>query len=133
MDQHILNHIKHINPRLEAKDIEEAYMVNDYDLFVKLKNGDKYLYDTFTNYFSGFYPEDYELTDDDWLMSFKTKLRKIMYHKRISQDELADCLNVSRRTISRYINGETIPDALTFKKISLALNCDMNDFFYKEY
>lgn len=133
MDKHIFNYIKHIDPFVTEYDILEATMINEYDLLVKFKDGKKYIYDTYHHTFSGFYPENYELTDDEWNQSFKTRLRKIMSRNQITQEELAERLNLSRRTISRYINGETIPNALMLKKMSTALNCSLDEFFYKEY
>lgn len=133
MDQYTLDCIKHIDPFIEEDDIAETYMINEFDLFVKFKDGRKYIYDTYHKYFSGFYPENHELTDEEWSRSFKTRLRKIMSRNKITQDELSERLDLSRRTINRYVNGETIPDALTLKKISLALGCPLDEFFYKEY
>lgn len=133
MNKHMMNYIMHIDPFIKEDDIDEARMVNDYDLFVKLKDGRKYIYDTYRNYFSGFYPDNYELTDDEWNRSFKTRLQKIMDRRQIKQEELADRLGISRATISRYINGRSIPSSLMLKKISLVLDCPLDEFFYKEY
>lgn len=133
MERFILDHIKHIDPFIQEEDIHEVSMINEYDMFVKFKDGRKYIYDTFRGSFSGFYPENYELTDEEWNRSFKTRLRRIMDRNYITQEELAGRLDVSRRTINRYVNGETIPSALMLKKISLALDCPLDEFFYKEY
>lgn len=133
MDSYTLDHIKHIDPFIQEDDIEEVSMINEYDMFVKFKDGRKYIYDTYQGSFSGFYPENHELTDAEWNRSFKTRLRRIMNRNDITQEELADRLNVSRRTITRYVNGETIPSSLMLKKISLALDCPLDEFFYKEY
>lgn len=133
MEQYILDYIRHIDPFIQEKDIQEATMVNEYDLFVKFKDGRKYIYDTYHNTFSGFYPDNHQLTDDEWNRSFKTRLRKMLSRKNVTQEELADRLGISRVTINRYINGQTIPSSLMLKKISLALDCDINEFFYKEF
>lgn len=133
MDDYIFTHVKHIDPFVQKDDIEELSFINEFDLFVKFKDGRKYIYDTYHKNFSGFYPESHELTDEEWYRSFKIRLRKIMNRNNVTQDELADNLNLSRRTISRYVNGETIPDALMLKKISLALGCPLDEFFYKYY
>ena len=60
-------------------------------------------------------------------------IEQIRTDKGWTQEELADELGVSRITINRYINGQSIPSALMLKKISLVLNCDINEFFYAEY
>lgn len=133
MDDYIFNHISRIDPFVHPEDIQEAYFINDYDLFVVYKDGRKYIIDTFNNTSSGFYPEGYILSDEEWNMSFRKRLRQKLSRSRITQEELADILGVSRITINRYINGQSIPSALMLKKISLALNCDINEFFYKEF
>ena len=133
MDFYIFNHISRIDPFVQPEDIQEAYFVNEYDLFVSYKNGEKYIIDTFHNTFSGFYPEGYILSDEEWEMSFRKRLRQRLSRRRMTQEELANRLGISRTTVNRYINGETIPSALMLKKISLVLNCDINEFFYAEF
>lgn len=133
MDKFIFNYITKLDPFAQPEDVHEAYFVNNFDLFVRFKDGRKFMYDTYHDYFSGFYPEGYMLSDEELRRSFNKRLRQNMSRNKVSQEELARCIGVSERTISRYVNDETIPDALTLKKISLALNCDMNDFFYEEY
>ena len=129
----VSNYIPYIDPFATEDDVEESYMVNEYDLFIKFKDGRKYMYDTFRDTFCGFYPSGHILSDDEWHVGFRKRLRKMLERKGMTQEELADCLNVSRVTINRYINGQTVPSGLMLKKISLLLNCDINDFFYKEY
>lgn len=133
MNEFIFNTISRIDPFVQPEDIQEAYYVNEYDLFVLYKNGNKYIIDTFHNTFCGFYPEGHILTDEEWEIGFRKRLRQRLSRNRMTQEELADKLGVSRITINRYVNGETIPSALMLKKISLALNCDINEFFYAEY
>lgn len=133
MDYYIFNSISKIDPFVQPEDIQEAYFVNEYDLFVLYKDGRKYIIDTFNNSFSGFYPAGHILSDEEWEMSFRKRLRQRLSRSRITQEELADRLGVSRITINRYINGQTIPSALMLKKISLVLGCDINEFFYKEF
>lgn len=133
MFNQILNYARHIDPFVQEDDIQTAVMVNEYDMFIQFKDGRKYMYDTFDESFSSFYPENYELTDDEWNSSFKTRLRNMRNRKRLSQKELADLLNVTEKTINRYENGQSIPSALMLKKISIALKCPLDEFFYKEY
>ena len=54
-------------------------------------------------------------------------------HKRkelgITQKELAEKLNVSDKTLSRWETGKQIPDALTVLEIAKALNMTINDIY----
>ena len=133
MNDYIMDHITHIDPFVTEDDILEATMINEYDLLVKFKDGRKYIYDTYHHTFSGFYPDNHNLTDDEWNRSFKIRLRKIMSRAHIDQEELANRLGVTRITVNRWLNGHTIPNALMLKKISIALNCSLDEFFYKNY
>lgn len=133
MERHIQDCLMHINPFIKEEEVQEVITINDYEILFIFTNGDKIIYDTHDNNFRGVYPEGHELTDEEWNRSFKIRLRKIMNHRSITQDELADRLGVSRITINRYINGHTIPSCLMLRKISLALDYPLDEFFYKEY
>lgn len=56
-----------------------------------------------------------------------------MARQRISQEDLADILGTTQEMISRYINGDCIPNCIRLRQISKVLNCSMDDFFYQEY
>lgn len=46
----------------------------------------------------------------------------------MTQVELAQRSGVSEAAISRYINGERVPDVFTLDKIACVLNCTIDDF-----
>ena len=46
---------------------------------------------------------------------------------RLSQEELADKLCLSRQTISKYETGETIPDILVCQKMAEVFNVSLDD------
>ena len=46
---------------------------------------------------------------------------------KLSQEELADKLCLSRQTISKYETGETIPDILVCQKIAEIFNVSLDD------
>lgn len=133
MDRYTRHYLMQINPFLTEDDVEEVIELNEYELMFIFKNNDKIIFDTYDNTFRGVYPQGHILSDEEWNRSFKIRLRKIMNRRNISQEELADSLDVSRITINRYLNGHSIPSALMLKKISLVLKCELDEFFYKEY
>ena len=44
-------------------------------------------------------------------MKFSEKIQIIRKHHSLSQDEMADRLNVTRQTVARWETGQTLPDA----------------------
>lgn len=57
---------------------------------------------------------------------FGERLLELLKQKNISQRDFAEAVDLTECSISRYINGERIPNALTLYKIAKALNvsCD---------
>lgn len=56
-----------------------------------------------------------------------------MGRQGIGQEQLADMVGTSQTMISRYVGGGVIPSAIVLRKIAKALDCSMDDFFYKDY
>ena len=50
------------------------------------------------------------------LMETKDMIRELRTKKGLSQDELAEKVFVSRQAVSRWENGETVPNTDTLKK-----------------
>ncbi len=62
-------------------------------------------------------------------MSLGEKIRKLRLSKDITQKELADKLNVSFQTVSKWENNINEPDLGSLKKLSNIFNCPINYFF----
>lgn len=54
---------------------------------------------------------------DNYNSHFPKLLRQLMEENQVTQQNLAESVNVSRQAISQYINGSTNPDIYTFTKI----------------
>ena len=54
-------------------------------------------------------------------------LSMLRKRNRLSQEELADKLCLSRQTISKYETGETIPDILVCQKMAEVFNVSLDD------
>lgn len=62
-------------------------------------------------------------------MTFGQRLRQIRENKGITQKELAEKLNVTFQTISKWENSVTEPDISTIKEIARLLNCSIEQLF----
>ena len=115
-------------------DIAELKELNEWDLLISFKDGRRVLYDRFTGYHKNiFYNNINELTEEQEKKEFAYRLRSLMKRKWITQEQLAEQLNTTQAMISRYVRGETMPSVLMVRKIAKALECSIDDFFYKEY
>ena len=131
------NFFKHclmrIDPFMSPDEVEEAKMINDFDVLFVFKNGRRIIFDSDTNYFWEQYAEDHELTDEQIKREFRLRLRTMMRRKHINQEELAEQLGTTQAVISRYVRGESIPSYTTVVKIATILNCSMDDFRYEYF
>lgn len=57
------------------------------------------------------------------------RLYELRMQQNLSQNELADRAGISRNTIMRIENGDSIPNISTYQKICAALHIDLSDLF----
>lgn len=54
-------------------------------------------------------------------------IKKVRTNKRLTQQEVADGLFVTRQCISRWEQGKTLPDIKSLEKLAKLLECSIND------
>ncbi len=64
--------------------------------------------------------------------SIGEKIRELRQKYKLSQQDLADSLGVSRQTVSNYELGTTVPDVKMLKQIAEALSVDAGSLLRKE-
>lgn len=133
MDSRIWGYILHIKPFARQEDILRIKWINEWDLFIEFTNGEKYIYDSYTNYFRWICYDKYTITEEQWKNEFKEKLNNIMTRTGVTQEMLAVRLNCSQPVISRYCSGSVMPGQYMIHKIALALNCNDEDLIYQDY
>ena len=133
MDENLIhNFLPYIDPFATIEDLVRVEKLNEYEILFEFKDGRKKVYDSMLHSYRGFYPEDYELTDDDWKRSFKIRLYSIMKHRQITQEELAEKVGTSQTMITRYATGRCVPSVVMLAKIARALRCSVDDLLYKD-
>lgn len=60
---------------------------------------------------------------------FNENLKKIRLKKGLSQRVVADYLNISPQSISKWEKGEALPSILFLPQLASCLDCEINDFF----
>ncbi|MCI8956539.1 MAG: helix-turn-helix domain-containing protein [Eubacterium sp.] len=64
-------------------------------------------------------------------MNTSEMLKKIRIKNELTQDEMAEKLFVTRQAVSRWENGETVPNIETLKIISTTFNVSINTLLGK--
>ena len=59
-------------------------------------------------------------------MNTKDVIYELRTKKGLSQDELAEKVFVTRQAVSRWENGETVPNTETLKRLSDLFNISIN-------
>ena len=128
MSEFLFKYVLNNNPYMSKENVESYKALNEHDLLVTYKNGTMEIFDTFLNT-SRQVNKIKDNNDEQLKLSFKRKLQTLMNRRWITQEELAKRINTSQQMISRYLTGQSIPSAITLKKIADALNCNINEFY----
>ena len=67
------------------------------------------------------------MSERELMTQIGRNLKSILEDYRMSQQELAEETEISRSTISRYINGEQMMSLKNLINIVYALDCDIED------
>lgn len=127
--KYVINNNQHI----QENEISSYEALNNYDLLITFNNGTKEIFDTFANTSRRVRHIDGTKSDKQLRLDFKRRLQVLMNRKRVNQEELAKYIKSTQPMISRYLTGESIPGAITLKKIADALGCSMDDFYEDKY
>ena len=59
-------------------------------------------------------------------MTFSEKLIRLRKREGLSQEALAEMLGISRQAVSRWENGESVPNPETLKQLSALFDTSIN-------
>lgn len=65
-------------------------------------------------------------------MKFGENLKLIRKNKNMSQDELAEKVNVTRQSVSKWENGEAYPEMNNILELCKIFNCKINDLVHTD-
>ncbi|MBE6144540.1 MAG: helix-turn-helix transcriptional regulator [Firmicutes bacterium] len=65
-------------------------------------------------------------------MKFGDNLRKIRKNKKMSQEQLAEKVNVTRQSVSKWENGESYPEMNNILELCKIFNCKINDLVHND-
>lgn len=128
MTEFLYKYVMNNNPYIQETDVMYVEALNNHDLMLTYKDGTKEVFDTFHNS-SHKVVYSNTLTEDQLRIAFRRGLQKMMNRKWVTQDELATRIESTQQMVSRYLTGQSIPNALTLKKIAMALGCATDDLY----
>ena len=115
-----------------ADDIVDSYPSGQMEITIKLADGSKWSYDYTTKGIrhlgnvkrddSGEY-----IPEDDYRLEFAIRLRRKLRLRGISYEELCERADISRQTLSKYLNGKSTPTIYTLSKMANVLNCSVSE------
>ena len=59
--------------------------------------------------------------------TFGEKLRRLLKQQRLSQQELADALDIPRNTVWRWVNDKTTPESNKLQSLATLLHVSVDD------
>ena len=65
-------------------------------------------------------------------MKFGDNLRKIRKSKKMSQEQLAEKVNVTRQSVTKWENGESYPEMNNILELCKIFNCKLNDLVHTD-
>ena len=65
-------------------------------------------------------------------MNFGENLKQIRKSKNMSQEELAQKVNVTRQSVSKWENGEAYPEMNNILELCKIFNCKINDLVHAD-
>ena len=65
-------------------------------------------------------------------MKFGENLRQIRKSKKMSQEQLAEKVNVTRQSVSKWENGESYPEMNNILELCKIFNCKLNDLVHTD-
>lgn len=113
-----------------ARDGVEFIDKGDDFMLVKLNDGRSLLYDALEHTTRLLPRDSHAMTEEECRREFRSRLRKWMRRKGMSQLELSERTGISQVVISRYASGKSMPGFYAIDKIAKALDCSVDDFRY---
>ena len=118
------------HPMIKEEEIESYMYVSPYDIFIKFKDGKKYIYDQTRNYLRPILYKHYELTEEEFKKEFSIRLRSYMSRHYITQEDMAKRIGTGQTMLYRYCNGLVLPSVYKMQLIANVLGYSLESFFY---
>ena len=104
--------------------------VGNFELIIRMNNGDKFLYDDLDRSIRQLPKDSLNMTEEECKREFGMRLYKVMERKGVTQKELSELTGIPYPMINRYLRGVNEPSFYKVDKIAKALGCSIDDLRY---
>lgn len=125
-----MNYFFNHHPTIKEDEIESFMYVSPYDIFIKFKNGQKYIYEQLENYLRPIHFKNNNLSEEEFKKEFSYRLTTYMNRHYISQEEMGKRIGTSQTMLYRYCNGLVLPSMYKIQLIAEVLKYPLESFFY---
>lgn len=129
VEESLLRNFKIADPIASSKMVRYE-MPDSLTLIVTLNDGRKILYDDLTDSTRYLNPDPDNMTEEEMLVEFRFKLRRMMSLRGYNQLRLAEETGIASQTISRYLSGASIPPISKTARIAKVLGCSLDELWY---
>ena len=70
---------------------------------------------------------NYTMSDDEYRQAFSEKLKCVIRASGVNQFYLSEQTGISRISISRYLNGKSLPDCRNLSRLANVLGCSVSE------
>lgn len=130
MTEEILASIEAYFPSFR-KMMVEYEIVSNYEMIVVLNDGMRFTFDYIDKTMRRLPAKTNNPDEDDFKREFGIRLKKLMYRKGLTQNELAEKTGIPQPQISNYIVGKNSPSFFRVEKIAKALGCSLDELRYR--
>lgn len=123
--RYVLEH----NPDVKPERVRNFIALNQSDILITYNNGERELFDTLEGTRRYILYETDALTEEQHRKEFPRILRKRMRMRGMTQNDLAEKLNISQSMVSWYLTGRALPGYVILKNMAEVLNCSVEDLY----
>lgn len=114
-----------------AEEMVDWYPSAQLEITIKIRGDKKYAYDLLSRQAYLIHDSDDidsgDISEEEWRKLFARNLNRKMRNVAMTQDRLSELTGISQVTISKYINGKTIPNSRNLIKMAKALKCSIHE------
>lgn len=129
MKRTIYENLKHYFPYI-AEDAVRSREISMFDLIIELIDGTEVIYDDLEKTIRVLPRDCDNMTEEECRKEFGLRLRKLMFRKDISQNELSRRTGITQPMLNKYITGKVTPGFYAVDRICRALECSVEELRY---
>ncbi len=123
----VLDDFKTYYPHLYEKTIK-YYLKGPHELIAELNDGSVISFYALEKSFRTISDVDV-ITEESCKRELGIRLRRLMYERCITQQDLSERTGIHQPRISSYIQGKASPSFYNLRRIAKVLNCSLDDFY----